>query len=580
MFTLGSQYFYAIILMDYTQLVLMDSNLFLQLSALLAITVSVAFFVRLAKQPLLVAYIVAGIIGGPLLLNILGSGDHMYDAFANFGVVLLLFIIGLDLNFSYLKKIGKEALIIGLLQFVLNFGLIFSLVYSFDFSWQGAVFLSVAACFSSTIVVLKLLGDKQDEESVYGRYTVGLMLVQDLISIIILLFLSLGSPSSELAGYSWWPIIKAVAVIAAIVITAKHILPSFLHRIAASGEFLFIFTVAWCFGVSSLLLWSGFSLELGAVIAGLSLGTSRYQAEIASRVKPLRDFFLVIFFILLGSHADFSQIEGVLIPAALLSLFILVLKPVVLYFLFRLRHFTRRNSFLSALTSGQLSEFGFIILFVATAAGYLEGRELEIFTLAAIITIFFSSYLMSYSYKIYNACLPIFLWFGRDVYVQTEDAKETYTAIIFGYHRTGWKIGEALKAKRIKFASVDFNPESVARYRRDGVKTFFGDASDIEFLRSLPLTNAKIIISTIPSPEDQLVLINFVRKFNPKAVFIASLYHKKYLEALYRAGADYVILPHLFGGSWAAEVVNRGELGRRSAWTKYRRQQVRDLDGS
>jgi Kef-type K+ transport system membrane component KefB len=249
----------------------MDSNLFLQLSALLAITVSVAFFVRLAKQPLLVAYIVAGIISGPLLLNILGSGNHMYEAFANFGVVLLLFIIGLDLNFSYLKKIGKEATIIGLLQFIINFGLIFILVYSFNFSWQGAAFLSIAACFSSTIVVLKLLGDKQDEESVYGRYTIGLMLVQDLISILILLLLSFSSSNSALLGSSWWLIIKAVAVIAAIIITARYILPSFVHQIASSGEYLFIFTVAWCFGVASLLLWSGFCLELGAVIAGLSL---------------------------------------------------------------------------------------------------------------------------------------------------------------------------------------------------------------------------------------------------------------------------------------------------------------------
>lgn len=558
----------------------MDSNIFLQLSTLLAITVSVAFFVLLARQPLLVAYIVAGIIGGPLLLNILAPGEHTYDAFASFGVVLLLFIIGLDLNFSYLKKIGKEAAIIGLLQFLLNFTIILPLAHSFGFSWQGAIFLALAACFSSTIVVLKLLGDKSDEESVYGRYTIGLMLVQDMISILILMVLSFSSPNSSLVGASGWLVVKAVAVIAGIVLLSKFVLPSFLRQIAASGEFLFIFTVAWCFGVSSLLLWSGFSLELGAVIAGLSLGTSRYQAEIASRVKPLRDFFLVIFFILLGSEADFSQIDGVLIPALLLAAVVLIIKPIILYILFRYRHFTRRNSFLAALTSGQLSEFGFIILFAGAAAGYLEGRELAIFTVAAIITIFFSSYLMSYSYRLYNFLLPVFLLFGRDDYVQPEAVKEKFTAFIFGYHRTGWKIGAALKKQKIKFAAVDFNPESVSHVHHQGVRSFFGDASDIEFLRSLPIATAKIIISTIPSPEDQLVLINFVRKHNPNAVMIASLYHKKYLPALYAAGADYVILPHLLGGAWAADVVGRGELGRRAAWRKYRRQQALDLDGS
>jgi len=556
----------------------MDSNIFLQLSALLAITVSVAFFVRLIKQPLLVAYIIAGIIGGPLLLNLLGADEHMYDAFASFGVVLLLFIIGLDLNFSYLKKIGKEAALIGLLQFVFNFAVMLPLVHFFGFSWSSASFLAVAACFSSTIVVLKLLGDKQDEESVYGRYTIGLMLVQDLISILILLLISFTAPDSAFSSFSWWLLIRALAVIAGIIIIAKFILPSFLRRIAASGEFLFIFTVAWCFGVASLLLWSGFSLELGAVIAGLSLGASRYQAEIASRVKPLRDFFLVIFFILLGSEADFRQVNGVLIPAVMLAGMVLIVKPLILYFLFRWRHFTRRNSFLAALTSGQLSEFGFIILFAG--ALYLDGRELAIFTVAAIITIFFSSYLMSYSYRLYNFLMPFFLLFGRDSFVQPEVKKEKFTAIIFGYHRTGWKIGEALKKKGIKFAAVDFNPESVSHFRHQGIRTFFGDASDIEFLRSLPLAEAKIVISTIPSPEDQLVLINFVRKHNPRAVMIASLYHKKYLPHLYRAGADYVILPHLLGGAWAADIVEKGELGRRSAWGKYRRQQAQDLDGS
>jgi Kef-type K+ transport system membrane component KefB len=162
----------------------MEANLFIQLSSLLAITVSIAFIVRLLKQPLIIAYIIAGIIGGPLFLNIMHAGESMYDAFASFGVVLLLFIVGLDLNFSYLKKIGKEATIIGLLQFVLNFSMFLPLALYFGLTWASAIFLALAACFSSTIIVLKILGDKQDAETVYGRYTIGLMLVQDMLSIL------------------------------------------------------------------------------------------------------------------------------------------------------------------------------------------------------------------------------------------------------------------------------------------------------------------------------------------------------------------------------------------------------------
>lgn len=556
----------------------MDSNLFLQLSALLAITVSVGFFVRLAKQPLLVAYIIAGIIGGPLLLNILPANEHTYSAFANVGVVLLLFIIGLDLNFSYLKKIGKETMIIATWQILFNFLLILPLTKSFGFSWAGAIFLTIATCFSSTIVILKLLGDKQDEETVYGRYTIGLLLVQDLISIFILLYLSFSNQSQSISGLPYISLVKFFVVVSSIILITKFVLPKLLKNVANSSEFLFIFTVAWCFGISSLMLWSGFSLEIGAIIAGLALGSSRYQAEIASRVKPLRDFFIVIFFMVLGSGANLQQVDKVLFPAIVLAAFILIAKPLVLYILFRSRHFTRRNSLLAALTAGQLSEFGFIILFAGAASGYLNGDELGIFTIAALITIFFSSYVITYSYKIYNLFLPVFSLFGKDKYAQKEEVKETFEAVIFGYHRTGWKIGEALKSKKIKFAAIDFNPDNNTLFKTSGVKAFFGDASDVEFLKSLPLKTAKIIISTIPSPEDQLVLIHFIRRHNPNAIMIATLYHKKYIKSLYKAGADYVILPHLLGGSWAAEIILQGELKKRSAWKKYREQQNEDIE--
>ncbi len=556
----------------------METNIFLQLSSILAIAVGIAFLVKLLKQPLLVAYIMAGIIGGPLLLNILHSGEGIYSLFSSFGVVLLLFIIGLDLNFTYLKKIGKEAVIIAIWQIIFNFFLILPLAIYFGFSWSGAIFFSLASCFSSTIVILKLLSDKQDEEAVYGRYTIGLLLMQDLISIFVLIFLTFSNPVTISTSAPWVSVVQFFLVLSLVFLLSKFFLPYILKKISSSGEFLFIFTIAWCLGIASLMSWSGFSLEIGAVIAGLSLGSSRYRAEIASRVKPLRDFFLIIFFILLGSQANLTQIDGVLIPALTLALLILIIKPLVLYIIFRFRHFTRRNSFLAALTSGQLSEFGFIILFAGTASGYLDERELGIFTIAALITIFFSSYCMTYSYQIYNFLMPFFSLFGKDKYIQSEESKEVFEAMIFGYHRTGWKIGEALKKEKIKFAAVDFNPDNNTLFKESKIKAFFGDASDIEFLKSLPLDKAKIIISTVPSPEDQLVLINFIRQHNPNAIMIASLYHKKYLKALYKAGADYVILPHLLGGSWASEVILRGEIKKRSAWKKYRKQQALDIE--
>ena len=383
--------------------------------------------------------------------------------------------------------------------------------------------------------------------------------------------------------FRFWPrkpSLRMILVLLLIILCYKFLLPKVLDKIASSGEFLFIFTVTWCFGVASLMVWSGLSLELGAIIAGLSLGTSKYQPEIISRIKPLRDFFIVIFFIILGSMADFRDIKTVLIPALAISALAIIIKPLILYFIFRANRFTRRNSFLSSVTSAPLSEFGFIILLAAVSAGYLHGAELSIFTVAAIITIFCSSYLISYSTKIYSFLLPIFLWFGKDKCIQVEDAKESFDVMVFGYHRTGWKIGNALREMGLSFATVDFNPSDITRIKSHDIKIFFGDVSDIEFLRALPLQKTKVIISTIPSPEDQLVLINYFRAKHKNITIIATLYNKRHLNSLYEAGADYVMLPHLLSGTWMANLISKGLLNRKTSWHHLRKIQGHELEGT
>lgn len=279
----------------------------------------------------------------------------------------------------------------------------------------------------------------------------------------------------------------------------------------------------------------------------------------------------------MGSQADFGNWSAVFWPAILLTLAVILVKPVILYKLFRLRRFTRRNSFLAAITSAQLSEFGFIILFAGVTGGYLEGRELGIFTIAAILTIFISSYLVVYGYRLYEWLLPVFLLFGPDRHVQPEKVKEKFDAFIFGYHRTGWKIGQALMARGLKVAVVDFNPENVARLEEKKLRVFFGDASDVEFLQALPLDKTKLVVSTVPSAEDQIILLNHLRARTGRAVLIASLYEKKHVPALYAAGADYVLLPHLLGGSWMAEMIGSRDFRRRSVWQSLRRQQDREL---
>ena len=531
-------------------------TIFIQISLLLAITVSIAFILRFLKQPLIVAYIFAGIICGPFILNLLHGDTEMYSAFAQFGVVLLLFIIGLNLDFKHLKSIGKVSIITGLGQ-ILFTGLIgLFILQGLGFELVSATYLAVAITFSSTIIIMKLLSDKKDADTVYGRYTIGLMLVQDVIAIILIVALGV-TASNQGGGIDTWIILisKFIGVTAALYIIGKYVLPKVLDKIAGSSELLFLFTLAWCFGVASILYWIGLSLEVGAVIAGMTLSSSPYQLEIGSRIRPLRDFFLVLFFIVLGSEMGLSSITSVLTPALILSIFIIIGSPLILYVLFRLLKFTRRNSFLFGLTAAQVSEFGFVFLFAGRQSGHIQGDEVAIFTAVALITIFISSYLISYNEQIYRFFLPIFHLFGPDKHQQIELPPEDYDAWIVGYHRIGAKVAETMTELGTKFAVIDFDPSIIERLRNTNTPFYFGDIADIEFLEGLPVARSNIIVMTIPAVDDQINLIRHVRKINNELLIIGNAYHTADAETLYQHGANFVMMPHFLGGQWISKIL-------------------------
>lgn len=530
--------------------------IFVQISALLAITVSIAFITRLFRQPLIVAYIVAGIIAGPFILNLL-HGDHaLYKTFAQFGVVLLLFIIGLNLNFNHLRSIGRVSLITGLGQvfFTAGIGIILLLVMRMQLT--AALYLAIAITFSSTIIIMKLLSDKKDVDTIYGRYTIGLMLVQDVIAVLLVIALGM-LKGDQGGGVEMIALFVAKLVIAGAVLygISKYVLPRILDKIADSAELLFLFTLAWCFGAASAMHIFGFSLEIGAIISGIALSSSPYQLEVGSRIRPLRDFFLILFFIVLGSEMGLGAVQDIMKPALILSAFILIGNPLILYVLFRRLKFTRRNSFLAGLTAAQVSEFGFVLLFAGRQSGHIYGNEVGIFTVVAIITIFISSYLISYNEQIYRFFLPFFRLFGQDKHRQIERGVKHYDAWIIGYHRIGMKVADAMTELKTKFSVVDFDPAAIARLRKADIPFYFGDIADIEFLEGLPIGNSKMIVMTIPAVDDQINLIKFVRKTNPRTLIIGNAYHRVDAEKLYGHGADFVMMPHFLGAQWIAKIL-------------------------
>lgn len=534
----------------------MSQNIFFDISILLGITVTIACVVRFLRQPMLIAYIIAGIIAGPLFLGLIGQNDSTFSTFGQLGVILLLFMVGLSLNVSHIKTIGKTAIIVGLTQIIFTASIGTLIARMFHFSLLSAIYLGVAMTFSSTIIIVKLLSDKKDTETMYGRYVLGLMVVQDIVAILLMVALtSLGDSSVFLGEHLGILVLKGLALLAFVYVMSRYALSWVLDQVARSSEFLFIFTLSWCFWLASILHWVGFSLEIGAIIAGITLGSSKYQPEIASRIKPLRDFFIVVFFIILGTQMMVANIGAVLVPGIIFSLFILFGNPFILYYSFRLRKFTRRNSFLAGVTAAQVSEFGFILLLGGMQIGHIGNMELQIFTLVALITIFVSSYVITYSEQLYRFLIPVFRLFGHDKNQQKEIGKKNFDAWVFGYHRIGWKIAQVLAEENISYAVVDYNPEVVAKLRRQRIHAYFGDVADVEFLETLNFEKTKLIISTIPSLDDQTTLISYIRRSNKRICIIGNLYDMDRAKEMYKAGADFVMMPHLLGGQWISEVL-------------------------
>jgi len=539
-------------------------SIFINTSIILSIAIVIAFIVQIMRQPLIISYIVTGIICGPLFLGITDASYEFFEILSELGVILLLFLVGLSLNLEHLKKIGKVSVITGLGQVIFTSLIGLALLLVIGFNLSSAVYLSIAITFSSTIVIMKLLSDKKELRTVYGRYTMGLMIVQDIIAISIMIIMPVFSSDESFSLAILTIFLKFIFIIAIVYFLSKILLPIILKQAAKSSEFLLIFTLAWCFSISGLGAWIGLSLEIGAIIAGLSLGSSIYKDEISSRIKPLRDFFIVLFFIILGSEMNVDNFWSAVWPSFILSIFILVGNPLILYYLYRICKFTRKDSLLAGLTAAQVSEFGFVFLFVAQQNGFIDNQVLSIFTIVALSTIFVSSYLITYNYQIFNFLKPILDKFGKDRYKEKKIKNENFEVLVFGYHRLGWKICEALTAKKKSFAVIDCDPTAINKLIRRKIPHFFGEAGDIDFLQDLPIENTKMIISTLPNAVDQLALVHYIKSIDEKKIIISSLSHINFLDDLYRAGVDYVLVPHLISGQWISEILQEKQWSKKT----------------
>jgi Kef-type K+ transport system membrane component KefB len=545
-------------------------DVFTELSLIIAIGTVVSLIMRVLKQPLIIGHILTGILVGPSVMALVESADTI-EIFSKIGIALLLFIIGLGLNPKVIKEVGKVAAIGGLLQigFTALFGWMAATLMGLTHT--EAVLLALALSFSSTIIILKLLSDKKEQSRLYGKITVGILLIQDVIATLSLLFItSQGDGSGFSATQLLLLAAKGIGIAIPVFLIGSKILPKMHNLIAGSQEFLFLFAIGWGFGIAALFQAANFSIEIGALIAGISLAGLPYTQEISSRLRPLRDFFVVVFFINLGAQLNFSNFLLIL-PMVLVSvLIVVIIKPMVVVITMGLLGYTKRTSFKAAITLSQISEFSLVLGTIAFSKGRVSEDFVSILTLVALITIAVSTYLIMYSDKLYAALEQHLSMFERaKARYEQKESRKHYEMVLFGYQRGGHEFVKVFRSLKKRFIVVDYDPEVIDTLEHEQIEYMYGDATDVELLEELGLDKSKMIVSTMTDHETNRFLVGLVDKVNSHAVVITHADTVAQAAELYELGASYVMMPHYIGSEKIGAFIKKSGF-KKSEFRKFR----------
>lgn len=528
---------------------LLHGNVFAELSLAIGIAAVMAFIMRLIKQPLILGYILAGLIVGPSFLGIVSQGNQeMFDTFSHMGIALLLFIIGLGMNVSELKKQGRSVLITAVVALITMVSLGFTVASLLGYLKMEALIIGFALFFSSTIIIVKILSDRKEQNRLHGQLAIGIILFDDLVATLALLAIAAGKNGGLEIDQLILLFLKGIALMAFLVIANLKLLGKITRFMASSQELLFLFALSWGFGVGTLFELSGFSLEVGALFAGVALGTVPYAQEITARLKPLRDFFVVVFFITLGESLDLQSLGSVIMPALILAAVVMIAKPTIITLCLGLLGYTKRVSFKAGINLSQISEFSIIMAVLAAESGMVGTEVSAIVTLVAMITIAISTYLMHYDEQLFLLFDKLNLkLFERETKYKEHVKRKSYPFILFGYHKGGHQFIMTFQNMKQRFIVVDYDPGVIETLERHDVPFMYGDATDPELLEEIGVEHAKLVVSTFTDFTITQQLVAAIAKSNHKVVIVCHATNQEEAIQLYELGATYVMIPHYIG---------------------------------
>jgi Kef-type K+ transport system membrane component KefB len=532
-----------------------DFSLVQTLGLIVVAATAAALLARPLRVPTIVAFLLAGVVLGPLL-GLLESDyapghDAPVDLIAELGIVLLLFLVGLELSFAKIRDVGKVAVVAGLGQVVFTAAGGFVLAWLLGFAVVPALFLAVALTFSSTVVVVKVLDQKGELDSLYGRIAVGIFLVQDLVVIIMLTVLTgLGSAQTMDVVSIAWGVGRAFVgmslMLAIALIAARFVLPRPMAWAARSGWTLVVWSLALCLGFVELADVLGLSHEIGAFLAGLSLAQLHASEDLRRRIHPLMDFFVAVFFVTLGAQMQFDAAVRQGWAALTLSLFVLIGNPFIFMWIIARFGYSERTSFKTSVTVAQISEFSFVFAALGMTTGLIDQSILSLTALVGLITIIASVYMILYSDALYGLCrgLGLLKMFRAVGEAQAAATREPEPAegrlrghvVVVGMNALGQQLARRLHQRGETVLAIDTDPHKLADVPG---RTLVGDVRYLSVLREANLAEAKLAITALKIEDTNLMFVYRCQYFGV-AVAVHG-FDREVLDELHQQGPTYVM---------------------------------------
>jgi Kef-type K+ transport system membrane component KefB len=544
-------------------------DVFVEIGVVIMAATLLGYLGRFLKQPSIIAYIAAGILIGPVGLKIINNSE-VISLFSELGIIFLLFIVGLQLDFKKLRDVGTPALVIGVGQIVFTAILGYSIARIW-FVHLTALYIAVALTLSSTVVVVKLLLDSKQIATLHGRIALGVLLVQDIFAIFAMIFFTtIGHFTPQVFLTSS---LKLVIFFGAAVAATVFLVPHLFRYVGRNLELLFLAGLSWAFIVALSGELLGFSTVVGAFIAGITLASTPYALEISGRMKPLRDFFVTIFFVALGMQIVLEPLKLYALPVILLTLFVLIGNPLIMLIITGLYGYHKRTAFMVSLSLAQISEFSLIIVTLGFSLGHIPAEIVSIIATIATLTIGLSTYFVIYDKKLYRLCRPLLFWKSRRHHGLGYESKKPPEVILCGYNRMGYAILRKLKKLKKRVLVIDFNPDTIKMLMNLKTPCIYGDVSDPEVIDRMHLDKVELCVSTILHLDDNLLLLKRLKQHG-HALRVFTGHSADDALYLYKNGADYVIIPHLLGGDHFSSMLSHVTRGR---FQRYKKKHLKEL---